>query len=249
MLIIARRWQLLAYEYDKCSKNKYSKILISKRKIPQICERSNQFLQLIASLCKICYFPLLHWWGEKIDLGCSFFFGVRNSRHFTALIQTAKMTCLSWMTWFASSCIGKGTPSSEAKEDIGDRVPLLRITFLAGLKSENACNNNLLFMRLLTEMDMSGSMTKPTKWPMRPAKTQISLGICKVWSESSLCAQWVAKDIRLLHADNNDSDQIADLNLHWVHRSVCWFCCEAAYTVNLLIFAAIIFAFRCWTVI
>ena len=29
---------------------------------------------------------------------------------------------------------------------------------------------------------------------VRPAKTQISLGIRLVWSESSLCAQWVAKD-------------------------------------------------------
>ena len=38
------------------------------------------------------------------------------------------------------------------------------------------------------------SMTKPTKWSVRPAKTQISLGIRPVWSESSLCAQWVAKD-------------------------------------------------------
>ena len=30
--------------------------------------------------------------------------------------------------------------------------------------------------------------TKPTKWPIRPAKTQISLGICTVWSDSSLFA-------------------------------------------------------------
>ena len=35
----------------------------------------------------------------------------------------------------------------------------------------------------------SRSTTKPTKWPVRPAKTQISLGIHPVWSESSLCAQ------------------------------------------------------------
>ena len=41
---------------------------------------------------------------------------------------------------------------------------------------------------------MSRSTTKPSKWPVRPAKTQISLGIRPVWSESSLCAQWVAKD-------------------------------------------------------
>ena len=44
-------------------------------------------------------------------------------------------------------------------------------------------------------------MTKPTKWNVHPAKTQISLGICQVWSESSLNTLWVAKDPKLLHAD------------------------------------------------
>ena len=29
---------------------------------------------------------------------------------------------------------------------------------------------------------------------VRPAKTQISLGIRPIWSKSSLCAQWVAMD-------------------------------------------------------
>ena len=29
---------------------------------------------------------------------------------------------------------------------------------------------------------------------LRPAKTQSSLGIHPIWSDSSLCAQWVAKD-------------------------------------------------------
>ena len=42
---------------------------------------------------------------------------------------------------------------------------------------------------------------------VRPAKTQISLGIRPVWSESSLFAQLVAKDPRFLHADSKDSDQ------------------------------------------
>ena len=41
---------------------------------------------------------------------------------------------------------------------------------------------------------MSQSMTKPSKWPLRPAKTQISLGVRPVGSESSLGVQWVAKD-------------------------------------------------------
>ena len=39
---------------------------------------------------------------------------------------------------------------------------------------------------------LSSSITKQTKWPVHPAKTQISLGIRPVWSESSLCALWVA---------------------------------------------------------
>ena len=50
-------------------------------------------------------------------------------------------------------------------------------------------------------------MTKPTKWHVRPAKTQISLGIRPVWSESSLYTQWVAKDPSFLHMDSEDSDQ------------------------------------------
>ena len=40
--------------------------------------------------------------------------------------------------------------------------------------------------------------------PVRPAKTQISLGIRPVWSESSLCDHWVAKDPSFLHADSED---------------------------------------------
>ena len=52
-------------------------------------------------------------------------------------------------------------------------------------------------------------MTKLTKWVCaQRVKTQISLGIRPAWSESSLCAQWVAKVPRFLHADSKDSDQI-----------------------------------------
>ena len=48
---------------------------------------------------------------------------------------------------------------------------------------------------------------KTNKVSVRLAKTQISLGIRPVWSESSLCAQWVAKDPSFLHADSEDADQ------------------------------------------
>ena len=47
----------------------------------------------------------------------------------------------------------------------------------------------------------------PNKMTVCPAKTQISLGIHPVWSESSLSAQWVAQDPSFLHSDSEDSDQ------------------------------------------
>ena len=40
------------------------------------------------------------------------------------------------------------------------------------------------------------------KWHVRPVKTQISLGIQPVWSESWLCALRIAKDPRFLHVDS-----------------------------------------------
>ena len=56
---------------------------------------------------------------------------------------------------------------------------------------------------------------------VRPAKTQISLGIRPSWSETSLCAEWVAKDPSFLHADSEDwsdwADAQADLSLLWAH--------------------------------
>ena len=70
---------------------------------------------------------------------------------------------------------------------------------------------------LKCENVMSRLMTKPTKWYMRQAKTQISLGICTVWWEFSLCVQWVAKGPMFLHASSNDSDQTGRMpRLIWV---------------------------------
>ena len=55
--------------------------------------------------------------------------------------------------------------------------------------------------------DLSRLMTKPTTWLCAQRRlSQITLGIRPVWSESSLCAQWVAKDPSFLHADSEDSD-------------------------------------------
>ena len=52
---------------------------------------------------------------------------------------------------------------------------------------------------------------------VRPATTQISLGIRLVWSESSQWAQWLAEDPRFLHADSEDSDQTGRMpRMIWV---------------------------------
>ena len=62
---------------------------------------------------------------------------------------------------------------------------------------------------------------KTNKMSVRPAKTQISMGNRPVRSESSLCAQWAAKDPSFLHADSEDwsdwADAKADLSLRWAH--------------------------------
>ena len=73
---------------------------------------------------------------------------------------------------------------------------------------------------------------KTNKVSVWPAKTQISLGIRPVWSESSLsawkklgslAAQWVHSE------DWSDwADAQADLSLRWAHMPFCWFCHEAA---------------------
>ena len=56
------------------------------------------------------------------------------------------------------------------------------------------------------------------KTPVRPAKTQISLGIRPVWSESSLSA-WRKLGFLAAHwADSEDSDQIGRMpRLIWVY--------------------------------
>ena len=78
------------------------------------------------------------------------------------------------------------------------------------------------FTGMGTILQLFGDLYEPrhdrtNKVTMCPAKTQISLGIRPVWSESSLCAQWVAKDPSLLHADSEDFDQTGRMpRLIWV---------------------------------
>ena len=80
---------------------------------------------------------------------------------------------------------------------------------------------------------MSRCMTKPTKWHVHTAKTQISLGICPVCSEFSL-STWRKLVFSATHwAHSEDSDQ-ADLNLCWATVIFCWFCHEAAHMMMMI---------------
>ena len=91
----------------------------------------------------------------------------------------------------------------------------------------------------ITTNYLSRRTTQWTKWPVRPAKTQISLGIRPVWLKPLLWAQWVAKDPSSLHADirglwSDWADAQADLSLQWVRMPLCWFCHEAAHFAHSL---------------
>ena len=66
-------------------------------------------------------------------------------------------------------------------------------------------------------LNMSRLMIKPTKWHVRPAKTQISLGICPAWSESSLSAWRKFGSLAAHWAHSKDSDQTGRMpRLIWV---------------------------------
>ena len=68
---------------------------------------------------------------------------------------------------------------------------------------------------------MSRDVTKPTKRHVRPARTQISLDIRPVWSESSLSAWKNLGSLDTQWAHSEDSDQTGRMPrlicLRWVH--------------------------------
>ena len=75
-----------------------------------------------------------------------------------------------------------------------------------------------------TYCHVSRGTTKPTKWPVWPAKTLIRLGIRTVWSEPSACITIVFLAIHWAHSErrlwSDWADAQADLSLRWVHRLV-----------------------------
>ena len=68
--------------------------------------------------------------------------------------------------------------------------------------------------------NMSRLMTKPTKWHVRPAKTQISLDIRPVWSESLLSAWRKLGPLATHWAHSEDSDQTVGECPGWSESSL-----------------------------
>ena len=106
----------------------------------------------------------------------------------------------------------------------------ISVKFSKNSLEENQSNN---FLLCLTESEssepihlschLSRGTAFLTKLHVRPAKTQISLRIRAVWSESSQGTLWVAKDLKRLHTDIEDSDQPArKRRLIWVFAARTW---------------------------
>ena len=83
------------------------------------------------------------------------------------------------------------------------------------------CSLMRLILGKVVPCHLSRDMTKPTKWVCAQRRLRSAWASRTVWSESSLCAQWVAKDPSFLHADSEDwsdwAEAQADLSLRWAH--------------------------------
>ena len=79
-------------------------------------------------------------------------------------------------------------------------------------------NNWFLHLTLLKAASyLSHLMTKPTKWPVHPAKTRISLGIRPVWSEPLLSAWRKLGSLATHWVQSRDSDLTGQMpRLIWV---------------------------------
>ena len=82
---------------------------------------------------------------------------------------------------------------------------------------------------------LSRCTTKAIRWPVCSVKTQISLGIRPVWSDSLLSSYRSSGSLATHEVHREDwsdcADAQADLILCWVHRSFCWFCHAVAHFV------------------
>ena len=98
-----------------------------------------------------------------------------------------------------------------------EALPILLVLNNLPFSSSVALSNTLVKFAETREKHLSHLMTKPTKSHVRPAKTQISLGIHPAWSESSLSAWRNLGPLATHWVHSEDSDQTGRMpRLIWV---------------------------------
>ena len=88
---------------------------------------------------------------------------------------------------------------------------------------------------------------KTNKITCAPREDSDHLGIRPVWSVSSLCAQWVAKDPKLSSADSKDFDRTGRMpkfDLRWAHMLFVgfvmrWLKCSWRYCITFVDFSVL----------
>ena len=87
--------------------------------------------------------------------------------------------------------------------------------------------------RLFNESSFEPPHDKTNKMSLRPAKTQISLGIRPVWSVFAVCSMGSsAPKLSSCGQRRLGSSAQADPSLRWAHMPFCWFCHEATHFLN-----------------
>ena len=87
--------------------------------------------------------------------------------------------------------------------------------------------NILVYMLKLNQIWSEPPHDKTNKNDCAPSKDS-SAWASPQSDQSSLCAQWVAKDPSFLHADSEDWVDV-QADLCWAHMPFCWFCHEVAH--------------------
>ena len=83
--------------------------------------------------------------------------------------------------------------------------------------------------RLIISFCLSCNMTKPAKWPVCPAKTLISLCICRCLLKESLCPQLPIECTAQQRLWSDRADARTDLSVHCMQLPLCLFCCATAH--------------------
>ena len=94
-----------------------------------------------------------------------------------------------------------------------------------------------------SDIHLSRFMTKPTKWLCAQQRLRSTWASAQSDQDSSLCAQWIAKDPSFLHVDSKDSDQtgrmprliwvFAGCTYHFVGFVKRWLICDIDLQYNL----------------